>query len=342
MIKAVVAIAGSTAAVCAPAAWANTYVLGGTGQDGAPTQAQMQWLVTDGYVAPDTLIGIDYPADLWPVTGPLTLDKSVTQGTDSLDEVLQGVTPETSTPTTVVGISQGAVVINYEKRRAAASDPNDDITFVTLGDPTNSDGGLLAKLPPVHIPILDFTFTQEPVATPHDTIEVVREYDGFADWPDRPFNVLADLNALAGTIYVHPYYAGIDLHDEDNVVTQSTNTAGGTTTHILVKTDHLPITQPLRDVGVNDEVVDAIDKPLRKVINVAYDGERPGRPASAQPLNNVKAASNASRAGSGVRSVLKQIGSNLKKLGDKPHRQPQQDSGNDGQTGDPSADAAAD
>ena len=313
MIKVLVAVAGSTVVVCAPAAWADTFYLGGTGQQGAPTQKQMAWLVNDKIVEPDKMVGIDYPAQLWPVVGTLSLDKSVRQGTGNLDGVIPGATG----PVTVVGVSQGAVVINYEKRRLmAASDPRGDIEFVTLGDPTNSDGGLLAKLPPVHIPLLDFTITSPPVDTPYPTKEIVREYDGFADWPDKPFNALADVNALAGTIYVHSNYGGLDLEDEDNVVTYSKNSLGGTTEHILVKTDNLPLTEPLRAIGVDDNVVDAIDKPLRRIINRAYEGPRPGVPAKPGPLNNIRAKPTENRSGlNGIRSSLNQVRSSLGQLG---------------------------
>ena len=289
---------------------------------------------------PDKMVGVDYPAQLWPVVGTLSLDKSVREGTDSLDEILQDV----SGKTTVVGISQGAVVINYAKRRASASEPTDKITFVTLGDPTNADGGLLAKLPPVHIPVLDFTITPPPVATPHDTVEVVREFDGFADVPDRPFNMVANLNALAGVVYVHPNYGGLDLKDEDNVVTYSKNSLGGTTKHILVKTDQLPLTEPLRAIGVDDKVVDAIDKPLRRIINVAYDGPRPGKPANPEPLNNIRVKPNETRSGlNGVRSRPKQARSNLWQVGQIRSQQRQQRLANreHNQAGDQSPDSVA-
>ena len=124
-----------------------------------------------------------------------------------MQNTLDDVIPGTEGPVTVVGVSQGAVVINYEKRRlAAASYPSGDISFITIGDPTNSDGGILAKLPPVYIPLLDFTIPPPPVDT-FETTEIVREFDGLADWPDKPFNAPADLNALAGAIYIHPNYA---------------------------------------------------------------------------------------------------------------------------------------
>jgi hypothetical protein len=269
-----------------PVAGADTFILGGTnGVGGPPSQQEMQGLVEQGLIPSDTLIGIDYPAQLWPFAGTMTLDASVRQGTDALDSFVR----HSSGPITVVGTSQGAVVINYEKRRLMAqADRPDDITFVTIGDPTNSDGGLFAKIPRVYIPVLDLTITGPPPETAYDTVEIVREYDGYADFPDRPLNVLADLNALAGTVYIHSDYSGVDLDNPANVVTENKNSLGGTTTHILAPTKNLPLTQPLRDLGVDDDVVDAIDKPLRKVINTAYEGERPGRPQRADPLRKLR------------------------------------------------------
>ncbi|RDH77974.1 PE-PPE domain-containing protein [Mycolicibacterium moriokaense] len=117
---------------------------------------------------------VAYPAQLWRVVGTLNLDQSVLAGTDSPDAVI----PEAADPVTVVGVSQGAVVINYEERRlAAASVPPGHISFVTIGDPTNADGGILAKLPPGHIPLLDFTKPPPPNDT-YPTTEIVREHDG--------------------------------------------------------------------------------------------------------------------------------------------------------------------
>jgi hypothetical protein len=270
--------------IAIPVALATTFVVGGTnGVGGKPSQGEMQGLVNQGFIPPDDLVGIDYPAQLWPVSGSVTLDDSVAQGVDALDEEVQ----KTPGHITMVGTSQGAVVLNYEKRRLMAQDnPPQDVTFVTVADPTNSDGGVLAKFSPLYIPILNFTFTGPPPATPYDTIEYVREYDGVADFPDRRLNLLADLNAVVGGIYLHPNYGGLNPNAPDVVVTHSTNSLQGETTHYLFPTKDLPLTQPLRDAGVDAKLVDAIDKPLRRIIDAGYDGARPGRPApSASPAS---------------------------------------------------------
>lgn len=46
--------------------------------------------------------------------------------------------------------------------------------------------------------MLNYTPRPEP-ETPYDVIVVAQEYDGWADFPDRPWNLLATLNAIAGS-----------------------------------------------------------------------------------------------------------------------------------------------
>ncbi|MBB3604988.1 hypothetical protein FHT40_004672 [Mycolicibacterium sp. BK556] len=271
---------------------AEVLVVGGTGNS-APTPRMMHTLYEQGIFSDPDPGGVAYPAQLWPIRGKLTLDESLAIGIANLDDALADV----GGPVTVVGLSQGAVVVNYEKRALMAQpDRPTDITFVTIGDPTNSDGGLLAKLPHVHIPILDATIPRAPIETPYDTMEIVHEYDGYSDFPDNPLNLLADLNALVGVVYLHPNKTGVDLDDPSNVVTTSTNSLGGTTTHILVPTDELPLTRPLRALGVPDRVVDALDRPLRRIINTGYSGERPGRKAPRSGLGSSPAHPAASTA----------------------------------------------
>lgn len=288
MKRALPAIAAAAAVAMAPVVRAETFYLGGTGTVGTPSAASMAYLISTGMIDDPHPIGLPYPAQLWPLVGDMTLDASVAQGTDTLDAAIHGATG----PVTVVGVSQGAVVINDEKRRLMAEPAADrpaDLVFVTVADPTNSDGGVMSKLPPVHIPLLDFTVTPPPVDTPYRTVEVVREYDGVSDFPDRPLP-LAVANAVVGGFTLHPNYGGIDIDDTANVVTYSD---GGKTEHIVVPTEHLPLTQGLRDAGVDSKLVDAIDKPLRKRIDRAYDGPRPSKPAHAQRRNPIRAIAHA-------------------------------------------------
>ena len=85
--------------------------------------------------------------------------------------------------------------------------------FVLVADEMNPNGGILARFPgfpagqPLRIPSLGFTFYG---ATPSNTIYPTNiyslEYDGFADFPQYPINLISDLNAFAGIYYVHNTY----------------------------------------------------------------------------------------------------------------------------------------
>lgn len=106
----------------------------------------------------------------------------------------------------------------------------------------------------------------------YDIVVLKQEYDGVADFPDRPWNLLADANALAGIMYLHfrehdgASYTGIP---ETGGVTTVSELGGKTTTYLL-PTNDLPLTQPLRELGVPSRAVDALDSVLRPVIDAGY------------------------------------------------------------------------
>jgi hypothetical protein len=120
-----------------------------------------------------------------------------------------------------------------EQRPAA-----DQLTFVTIGDPTNPQG-ILHWLPG-RVPVIGVS----PVDvhdTPYDTVIVNREYDGWAD--------------------VHGRYLELGPIDLDAVraenVTETTNSAGGKTTTYLVPTDKLPRDEPSISAPKSDESASA-------------------------------------------------------------------------------------
>ena len=74
-------------------------------------------------------------------------------------------------------------------------------------------GGILSGLPAgLLLPILDYTTRSVPDSQ-YDIVVLKQEYDGIADFPDRPWNLLADANALAGIVYLHfREHDGAELH----------------------------------------------------------------------------------------------------------------------------------
>jgi 3'-(hydroxy)phthioceranyl-2'-palmitoyl(stearoyl)-2-O-sulfo-trehalose (hydroxy)phthioceranyltransferase len=218
-----------------------------------------------------TRVVIPYPGGFWPVTGldSPTVGESVAVGTNNLDAAIRS----TSGPIVVTGLSQGALVLDAEQTRLA-SDPNapppDQITFINAGDP----GHLLARIfnPGTHVPLIDYT-VPAPVESQYNTIEIVGEYDVFSDPPDRPLNLIADLNAIAAAgFYGHSATAFSDparVAPED--ITVTTNSKGATTTTYLIRSKQLPLVRALQDIGgLSPKTAQRLDQVLRPVVDSAY------------------------------------------------------------------------
>jgi hypothetical protein len=211
----------------------------------------------------DHLTTIDYPASLWPVTGLLdpTLGQSVGIGTSRLEAAAKN----TSAPLVIIGTSQGAMVVQ-QAEIDLNSDPSvpSNTTFILIADP---NFGLLRTLQGVYVPGFDYTPAPLP-ETRFNTIVVINQYDGFADPIKRPWNLLTDLNAVMGIAYVHAFAQNTDLSTvpAGNITT----TQNGKTTIYHVPTKQLPLTMPLRQLGVPDAIVDGIDAQLRPIIDEGY------------------------------------------------------------------------
>ncbi len=249
-------------ALAVPTAHAETrVVVPGTLPSGTTLE---KWDAESAVVGANWLPGttaqvVGYPSALWPVAGHVTLGASIATGQQNLDAYLR----QQDGPVTVVGISQGAMVIDAELARGTV-DPT-KVTFVLMADPNR---GVMNLFPAgTYIPILNTTVTAPPV-TKYDTVVVYGQYDGLGDFPDRPWNLLADANALFGLAYVHAQTAYAAQSDAVEM-SSTTNELGGHTTTYMVPTKELPLTEPLRSV-LPDATVDEIDKVLRPMIDAGY------------------------------------------------------------------------
>jgi hypothetical protein len=254
-------------ATTVPATADTALYVGGTGWPGTPTHSQMTWLRNDVYAGrEDTLVGIGYPAS------PILMNESIAIGARKLGYAVTTTEGRKS----LVGVSQGGLVVHEEQRRIMALPENqrpadDELRFVYIGDPARPSGGIANWVPEgARVPGIGISRPAPLVETPYETVYVTREYDGIADFPDRPLNLLSTTNAVMGVVYLHPSY-GVDLTDvpEDNIA-ESTNTKGGKTTSYLVPTRELPLTKPLRQMGVDRRIVDEVDKHLRPVVDAGY------------------------------------------------------------------------
>jgi hypothetical protein len=260
----VMAAVGSVVVSAAPSQAAIAITVKGTQADHpAPYPEQLLPKV----FANDSVTRIDYPA------ATLGMDASIAVATAGIVNAVQNAVG----PVVVAGFSQGAVAVAHAKQVLMALPPQQrplpsNLSFITIGDPAGP-GGIL-KVLPFRIPILDLSPITAP-ATPYDSVIVNGEYDGWGDFPDRPWNLVSLLNAALGIAYVHGHYetvpGGLDISTVPAAnITTTTNSLGGHTTQYLIPTAQLPLVQPLRDIGIPEPIVAAIEQPLKAIVDAGY------------------------------------------------------------------------
>jgi hypothetical protein len=225
------------------------------------------------------------PEGLYPITGvkSLEFDPSVAQGITILNDTIEKQIAEGNN-LVVVGTSQSAVIAGREMQDLLAL-PKDEqptaeqLSFVLRGDEGNPDGGLLERfgdssLPPLSVPSLGITFSGQltPPDTPWDTAMYTAEYDGFADFPRYPIDLLSDLNALLGFAFVHTAYD--DFTPErlaKTIELPVTDDYAGHTQYFMIPTETLPLLQPLLLVpGIGKPLYDLLEPDMRILVNLGY------------------------------------------------------------------------
>ena len=258
--------------------------------------------VIDGIGAspPSRYEKVSYNAGFWPLShgglADLTYDASLAQGVQSLTE------RAAESGDVIFGFSQGAVAASFYKSAHTGH------RYVLVENPSRPNGGIMARFPGVSIPVAGVTFSG---ATPHNgdhTIDVARQYDGWADFPADLWNPLAVANALMGILVVHggtqtevtadeiraAQSAGRRYHQYD---------ADSNTVYYLLRTPSLPLLMPFERV-LPRRAVDAVAGPLRWFIETAYDRSdysRPTRSTFRTPLTLLRKAVDAVVSGGGRR-----------------------------------------
>jgi hypothetical protein len=217
-------------------------------------------------------------APWWKLSGlfDLTGDQSIEAGVVDLEAEMAA---HGNDHLVIYGYSQGAVVAVKEKRKLAEQYPAGttapDIDFVLGGDVGLPNGGFGARFPGLHIPVLDWSYDgATPTDTQFDTVEINRQYDGFADFPLYPLNVIATLNAVLGMFYVHawPFDASLPADPTTSPAYQGTH---GDTSYYFFENPDLPLFGPLRTLGVPEPVIDVIEPFFRVLVELGYDRSIP-------------------------------------------------------------------
>lgn len=172
----------------------------------------------------------------------------------------------------VVGYSQSANIASLvmQQLNPTGTPSSLPINFVLLGNSMNPNGGWDARFPGLSFPSLGFTALG---ATPDNlfpTTSYTIEYDGWADFPRYPINVLSDLNALVGMVTVHGGYDTLTAAQLDSAIVLPTQ-GPTTTTYYMIPNQNLPLLEPLRYIPyVGDPAADVLQPILRPLINWGY------------------------------------------------------------------------
>ena len=258
----------STDAADSPLGDGTALLMGGTS---IPQPSQLYLDAADAlYLQPrgfdGTLQSLFTPEDVSPtseVRGEQILDSTILQKFDSADVSAQN-------PLVVFGYSQSASISSAVMRELAGQGvPSNDVHFVLIGDPDNPAGGsevVTSNLSPQYL--------MANVATPNDlypTDVYTHEYDGVADFPKYPINLLSDLNAALGFIYEHGTYLSLTSEQISDAIQLPTTAADTMVNYYIIPAESLPLLDPLRLIPViGQPLYDLLEPDTRILVDLGY------------------------------------------------------------------------
>ncbi len=228
-------------------------------------------------------LGVFTPEQFWPITpelGPtLTFGQSVTQGVTLLNSAINNQT-SLGNNALVLGYSESATIATNEINAllalpTAAQPSSSQLAFLLLGNPNNPVGGILERFTGFYVPLLDVPFNGATPQSPWHTSIYTIQYDGVADFPQYPLNLLSDLNAIMG-LSLHAHYPLLTATQVANAVPLPTS--GGNTDYYMFLTQNLPLLQPIRDYVpyVGNAFADLVQPDLRVLVDLGYSDYGPG------------------------------------------------------------------
>jgi hypothetical protein len=222
---------------------------------------------------------VNYPASVGILSGSLAApgaNGAIAMGRQALnDQIMNAVANGNGSPVHIAALSEGTIVVDRELAYLA-TDPNAPpahaLQFAVFSSPEL--GFAHIYLPNgTTVPLINYTVQQLP-NTQYDVSVVFGQYDFFGNPPDRPWNLLADVNSVFGAAY---YHDPASLASPSDVVEVSsvTDPAGGTITTYMVPSPTLPMLLPLQQIGVPQPIVNNLNSVLQPIVNDGYSSLAP-------------------------------------------------------------------
>jgi hypothetical protein len=134
----------------------------------------------------------------------------------------------------------------WDLRRPISIGQDSSVSFVLIANGNRPHGGYLARGPqgftiPILLPAGGVTFREPtPTNTQYPTVDIAIQYEGLADYPANPLNLLTVANANMGEQQLHPYYVDRSL-DDPGIVNRGQY---GDATYYMIPTGILPLLTP--------------------------------------------------------------------------------------------------
>ncbi|OBF20581.1 hypothetical protein A5725_15540 [Mycobacterium kubicae] len=252
-----------------------TFVLDGSGTPIPP--ADFVTNVVNKYVLPHfpagLVQGLAMPAGEYPDSGvkDLLQSVSISRGVQILNNQIQQELAAGNV-LNIVGYSQGANIASLEMQLLdpTGTPSSLPINFVLLGNSMTPNGGWDARFPGLSLPTLGFSTLGAAPSNSFNTLSYALEYDGWADFPRYPINIVSDLNALAGMVTVHTGYADLTPAQIASAIQLPTQ-GPSLTTYYMIPTENLPLLDPLRAIPfVGTPTADFLNPILKPIVNWGY------------------------------------------------------------------------
>jgi hypothetical protein len=221
---------------------------------------------------------VDYPASMGLLSFSLAapgVDDAVAAGRRSLDDQIRSAVAG-GAPVVVAALSEGTLVVNRELAHLAASPsapPADMVSFAMYASPELGLADIYFRVG-AWVPLMNYT-AHGLADSQYDVSVVFHQYDFWGDPPDRPWNLLAVANSLAGMAYFHEA-TPLATRSDAVEVSQVTSDLGGTTTTFMIPSPTLPLLKPLQQLGVPKPVVNVLNSALKPIVDAGYSRLTPG------------------------------------------------------------------
>ncbi|OBI79270.1 PE family protein [Mycobacterium asiaticum] len=267
----------TTPTVGAPTNVTTAIIMGGTGTPipGATYLNAINSLFVQP-ISPGAIVqALFTPEELYPITGvrSLPLATSVSEGLQILNTAI-GEQLAAGNNVTVFGYSQSAIISSLLMEHYISLGPNmpdpSKLNFILTGNEMNPNGGILSRIPGLNITTLGLPFYGATPDGPYQTTTYTLEYDGFADFPRYPLNILSDINAVFGILTVHTTYAHLTPAQVQSAIQLPTQGPTNNEYYIIPHPD-LPLLDPVRAIPVIGEPIAALVQPnLKVIVNLGY------------------------------------------------------------------------